>query len=257
MEIEKLVKAIFMECLNDQNILESVKNLQKCDGIENVYKENKKYYSDLSKNNNSGNDTLTEKIDKIILYQDKILSLLQLKNSKKTYTDREMADELKPYEDEIKRLKTENISLKSKYGDLDEMAEVWDCINELNDDDKKYIESLCGSLDILAVLSLGRDDNKIDQLWRRMRDIAIKGDKKENELINISRYFEFCLKVANSVKTESDKYTFLDIKIGSDFDVDTCIRTSDSKQVGKIKSVEVKGVIAKGNIKYKSIVKVV
>ena len=145
----------------------------------------------------------------------------------------------------------------SKYSIFEESLEVWNCINALSYENRVYIESLCGGSDVLAILSLGRDDNRIEQLWLYLRDMAVKDDAEKIEVSKLNSYFEFCLKVANSTRLENEKYIMSDIELGSEFNMDTCIRTADSKQLGKIMEIMVRSVKIGKKIKYKAIVRVV
>ena len=147
-------------------------------------------------------------------------------------------------------------SLKKKYSVCEELLDIWKRVNSLKQDNRAYIERLCGGEGILSILSLGRDENKIEQLWSYLRDLAIKGDEEKQEVSTLSQYFEFCIKVCNSTKQESEKYTMSDIEIGSEFDMNQSIRTADSRQIGSIKAVIVKGVLRGNIIIFKSIVKV-
>lgn len=197
--------------------------------------------------------------------QDKNKEIDQYKKELKEYKDQNgtLTFENESLKKENNELKTEmrNIEEKcrlemAKYSVFEESLEVLNCINALNFENRGYIESLCGGLDVLATLSLGRDDGKIEQLWCYIRDLAIKGDVEKIEVLKLNRYFEFCLKVANSTKVENEKYIMLNIEPDSEFDIDTCIRTSDSKQIGKIRDILVKSVKVGKNVKYKAIVRV-
>ena len=147
-------------------------------------------------------------------------------------------------------------SLKMKYSVCEELLDIWNCVNSLKQDSREYIERLCGSVGFLSILSLGRDENKIEQLWSYLRDLAINGDAEKEEVSILSQYFEFCIKVCNSTKQGDEKYTISDIEIGSEFDMNQSIRTADSRQIGSIKAVIVKGVLKGNIIIFKSIVKV-
>ncbi len=157
-----------------------------------------------------------------------------------------------------KLLSEEEIGRKeiSQYSVFHETLEVLNGIYSLDDENKEYIERLCGSLDMLAIISLGRDDGRIEQLWSYLRDLAVKSSAKDKEVSNLNRYFEFCLKTANSAKTEAEKYVMLNIERESEFDMDTCIRTSDSRQFGKIREIAVGCVMLGKKIKYKAVVRV-
>lgn len=258
MKLEDAAKSIFLQCLDDLDILEAIKN--KLNGTKEacVYEENQIQQSD---------DCLNEKIDKILKMME---DFVKSGTNKKTDREEELQEQNRNLTTENERLKNENRKLLtenksieekcrieiSKYSVFEESLEIWNCINSLNYDNRDYLERLCGGSDVLAILSLGRDDGRIEQLWSYLRDMAIKGDVEKTELLNLNKYFEFCLKVANSTKLENEKYVILDIEPESEFDMNTCIRTSDSKQIGKIREIVVKSVKKGKNIKYKAIVRV-
>lgn len=276
MELENAIKSIFMQCLNEPDILKAVKDKLNYAGNACAYEEVQHPYVCLNENVNVIDTVLTEKIDKILNNQKMIEKLIKLGSNKET--EKEISAKLKNYQDqnnnlaveneglkeENNRLRTENKNIKetyrieiSKYSIFEESLEVWKCINALNDENREYIERLCGGSDVLAILSLGRDENRIEQLWSYLRDMAVKNDVEKIEVSKLNSYFEFCLKVANSTRLENEKYVMLDIELGSEFNIDICIRTTDSKQLGKITEIMVRGVIIGKNIKYKAIVRVV
>lgn len=94
-------------------------------------------------------------------------------------------------------------------------------------------------------------------MWLFLRDIAIKDDSSQYEISILNRYFEFCINVYNLTKdNEEEKYICYEVSIGDEFEGDEMIKTVDSRQIGVIKEVVVKGYIYKDQIKYKTIVKV-
>lgn len=145
---------------------------------------------------------------------------------------------------------------KMEYSAFDESLVVWKCLCSLKQENKEYIANLCGGFDILSTLSLGRDDGKIDQLWACIRDQIVKGDIESSDINNICKYFEFCIKVSNSIKKDSERYVFFGVDEGSDYEIDLCIKTADSKQIGNISKMVMKGVRVGNTVKYKAIVKV-
>ncbi len=279
MELENAIKNIFTQCLNEPDILEIIK--AKLNNADETCAYEKKQTQQpcisINESSNAANTILIEKIDEVLKYQKEIKVLIKPQVNKETEPIDELLIKLKNYQDENSNLIIENENLKkenlnlinenknikekckieiSKYSIFAEASEIWDCINTLNYTNREYIESLCGSLDILAILSLGRDDGKIEQLWSYLRDIAVKGDTEKIEVSKLNRYFEFCLKVANVAKPENEKYVVLDIEPESEFDMDTCIRTTDSRQIGIIRDILVRSVKTGKNIKYKAIVRV-
>lgn len=269
MELENAAKSIFIQCLNEPDILETIKAKlnyvgETCDSVENqIQKPNIRF----NEYNTSKNEQLIQKIDEILKCQKRIEELIKSEPNQGTKKieeqNRNLIVENQNLKNEIIKLKDENKTIEEKcrieisnYTIFEEALEVWNCINALNYENRGYIESLCGSLNILAILSLGRDDGKIEQLWLYLRNMAVKGDIDKIEVSKLNRYFEFCLKVANTSKSEHEKYVIFDIELESEFDMDTCIRTVDSKQVGKIKDIVVKSVKVGKYIKFKAIVRV-
>lgn len=272
MVLENAIKSIFMQCLNDSGILKMIKAKLNDADETCAYKENQRQqpYIFFNENTNEINTILIEKIDEILKHQKTMESLMKSETKQGMEETDELLTKLRNYKEqnrnfviENKNLKNENKNLEekyrieiSKYAIFEEALEVWNCINTLNYTNRGYTENLCGSLDILAILSLGRDDGKIEQLWLYLRDMAVKGDIEKIEVSKLSSYFEFCLKVANTTKAENEKYIMLDVEPESEFNMDTCIKTSDSRQIGKIKDIIVKCVTVGKNIKYKAIVRV-
>lgn len=279
MELENTIKNIFTQCLNEPDILEIIKTKLNNADETCAYEENQTQQPRISINesSNATNTVLIEKIDEVLKYQKEIKVLIKPQVNKETEPIDELLIKLKNYQEKNSNLIIENENLKkenlnlinenknikekckieiSKYSIFAETLKVWNDINTLNYTNREYIENLCGSLDILAILSLGRDDGRIEQLWLYLRDIAVKGDTEKIEVSKLNRYFEFCLKVANVSKPENEKYVVLDIEPESEFDMDTCIRTADSRQIGRIRDILVRSVKTGKNIKYKAIVRV-
>lgn len=284
-ELEKATKSIFMQCLNDPGIVQAIIGKINCIEQQDVQLEQE------DKNNINGsvdiNDILN-KIDLIIKQQQSLEEYIKSSNSnemvkkleyeKKQYINKiqslkeKLEIETKKNQDFIEKnasqsKKIEDLSaekkdieksieiIKDQYSSCEEFIEIVDCVNSLNEDDIEYVRKLCGCMNIFSITSLGRDENKIEQLWLYLRNIAVKNeDEKEISLLN--KYFEFCIKVYNSSKEDDEKLHILDVEIGSEFDIMKSVRTSDSRQIGSVKYILVKGFCDGDNVKYKSIVKV-
>lgn len=219
-------------------------------------------------------DTTTKEIEDLNekLEQEKNSHVLDIEALKKEYET-----EINQYKEQLGNAKAENetlggkietllsinatmeenrTKLENKYSICEELLDIWNCLKSLKQDNREYIERLCGGAELLSILSLGRDENKIEQLWLYLRDLAIKGDEEREDVSILSQYFEFCIKVYNSTKQGDEKYKILDVEIGDEFDINLSIRTADSKQIGSVKSVIVKGFF-RGNVNiFKSIVRV-
>ena len=297
-ELERSIKYIFVQCINDPEILKIMKEkLSDLEKLQNNQMEQIKEREDIKNYNNECvvSKEVIKKIDLLLDKQKGIEEYIRNSSSKKDedLTDKlekekekhavefeelkkKCGEEIENYKGLLETFKKENLllqeenknllsannsmeerteELKSRYSICEEMLDVWNCVSSLNHDNRDYIEKLCGGTDILAIVSLGRDENKIGQLWSYLRDLAVRyNDEKEISIMN--RYFEFCIKVCNSTKLDSEKYVIADVEVGSEFDMNQSIRTSNSRQIGNVKAVVVKGVFIGDNIKFKSIVKV-
>lgn len=297
-ELERSIKYIFVQCINDPEILKIMKEkLSDLEKLQNNQMEQTKEREDIKNYNNECvvSKEVIKKIDLLLDKQKEIEEYIRNSSSKENedLTDKlekekekhavefeelkkKCGEEIENYKGLLETFQKENLlfqeenknllsannsmeerteELKSRYSICEEMLDVWNCVSSLNHDNRDYIEKLCGGTDILAIVSLGRDENKIGQLWSYLRDLAVRyNDEKEISIMN--RYFEFCIKVCNSTKFDSEKYVIADVEVGSEFDMNQSIRTSNSRQIGNVKAVVVKGVFIGDNIKFKSIVKV-
>lgn len=145
---------------------------------------------------------------------------------------------------------------QKRFEPFSELFNVWEELNQLDDYSKSYLGSLCGSFDLYACLSLGRDSGKLNQLWQFIKENALGVEKEPTCVVILNDYFEFCIKVANSHKSNEDQYSFFDIELGSDYDFEKCIKTSNSKQVGVVKRLVSKGVKIRDKIVYQAIVEI-
>lgn len=293
--IESATKSIFMQCLNDPKILEMIKEKLNGLEVSHNIQENQTQKQDKHKTFDNEWVICEDVINKLDLLLNSQKSIEEYIRCSSIKNGENLADKLKQerenhvieigelkkkYETEYKafleKSQRENLSLqdkndkllsenkkmeerikelKNRYSICEEMIELWKCINSLNQDNRDYIERLCGGKQFLSILSLGRDENKIEQLWLYLKDLAVKGDAEEEiEIMNM--FFEFCIKVCNSAKPDSEKYVISEVAVGSDFDMEKSIRTLDSRQVGNVRAVVVRGVMIGSTIKFKSIVKV-
>lgn len=297
-ELERSIKYIFVQCINDPEILKIMKEkLSDLDKLQNNQMDQTKEREDIKIYNNKCvmSEEVIKKIDVLLDKQKEIEEYIRNSSSKKNedLTDKleqekekhaveieelkkKLGEEIENYKGLLETFQKKNLllqednknllstnksmeerteELKSRYSICEEMLDIWNCVNSLNYDNRNYIEKLCGGTDILAIVSLGRDENKIGQLWSYLRDLAVRyNDEKEISIMN--RYFEFCIKVCNSTKLDSEKYVIADVEVGSEFDANQSIKTSNSKQIGNVKAVVVKGVLIGDHIKFQPIVRV-
>lgn len=157
---------------------------------------------------------------------------------------------------EKEKIQRDYISLEDQYSIFVKQLRIWNNIKSLNDENKDYLEKLCGSLSAMSTLSLGRDEGKVEQLWLYLRDLAVKGNQDADQLKILAGYFEFCIDLLNACKDDEEKYRIFDIESGNEFDIDMCIRTADSKQIGNVSRTIVRGIKVGEKIHFKAIVTV-
>ena len=208
--------------------------------------------------------SLQEKMD--MARQDEI-TRLTIENQKLTDTIHSLeqekqrgASEIDALKAQIETIRSENVEIEtrlaselSRYEDLKELLTVKECVHSMTETNRTYIERLCEGSELLSLLSLGRDERKIPQLWQYLRDAAVREDADTSRL---NAYFEFCINTYNASKPERERYVLRDIPVGSDFDLNLCIKTSDSVQIGKVYKALTRCVMRGGAVMYKAVVTV-
>lgn len=262
-EFDKFLKNILIQYLNEPEIISIIeKNITKDINEKSIEK-------------NDANSTITvdtglskqliDKIDDVVKSQQKIENLVEnIVNKNKTEVDaeneRNKIDEYKKqiqyYEKETEKNKENYNSLKEQYNVFEKPLEVWNSIKSLNDKNKKYLEDLCGSASAMSILSLGRGDGKIEQLWQYLRDEAVGEKQDADQIEKLAGYFEFCIDFMNEFKDDKEKYCVFDVEPGNEFDMDLCIKTTNSKQIGRVKRTIIKGVKKGETVRLKAIVSV-
>lgn len=277
--IESAVKSIFLYCMNDSRIREelmkgcgskTVNYIEKAD-IDRI-EEKIDEISFLIKNlKDSGNldKTIPQKkleTDKTTAvhfpwarkesYED--ITTLEKENKRLKIQLNNMAEEKRSIENANEGLKNKINSIEKRYQDYAEIVTIWENLNTLSDNAKNYITSLCGSFNLYSCISLGRDEGKIGQLWDYLKNqaLALKIDEDNSDIEKLDQYFGFCLKVANSITTSQSLFVRFEMPAGTNYDMEKCIKTVVSKQLGLIKKTIIKGVKKSEKVIYKSIVEV-
>ena len=284
MNTEDAIKSIFIQCLNDPEVVKFIKTKLQNVEIINDIPDEKVRYSDNDMEKNSCLMDIVQKLDKILENQSLIQKNIMTNENKEKEnlelvekTKREYEEKIAYYKGQQERYQQENIEIKTnleilnrdiqvkaeriknfeeKYFVCNEIIEIWNCVKLLEEENRKYINELAGGDGILSIISLGRDERKIEQLWSFLRDTAVKGYVEREEDLRLNRYFEFCIKVYNSTQPDEEKYHVSEIGIGDEFNMNQEIKTADSRQIGKIQEVIVKRYFTKSNKGYKAIVKV-
>ena len=220
-------------------------------------------FDSVQENNNSNYSEISEGLHRV---QKQIDSLRETINDKNQQEFKDLQEklnqqtvQLENFQRENERTKEAYFQLKSKmseYADFNEFVIVKNCIDSLNETNRNYIKALCNGSNLLAFVSLGREESKINQLWHCLKDIAVKANADENEIKNLNTYFEFCIRVFNSVRPEQEQYLVREIELGSALDLNVCIKTADSKQIGNVQSVLTKCILSANGVVFKAIVKI-
>lgn len=274
-QMEHAVKSIFLECIKDPQIMESLKDglsgdgdaggiirtsgndrfIQIGDKLDQLLKKQNDMMLLLESGGNQGNDKAIPFFSKRVGkdQNDEIVSL------KKDYenlerTVKELRMELEKEITEKEAWKKEEQRRLEKIQAAREGLEIWEKVKLLSKDSKRYIYQLCGSDEFYALVSLGRDGQKIAQLWNYLRDQAVLYEEHEQDVKIINDFFEFCIHVANEINEKEDRYSFYETDIGGVYDMESCIKTCNSRQIGNIARIIVRGVKQKEKIKFKSIV---
>ena len=84
------------------------------------------------------------------------------------------------------------------------------------------------------------NEKHLNEFWEYLRYSINDGRISEDEKNTLSAIFDFCFDALNSSSREPI-FTRLNTEVGSNFDNRTMTRTSDSKQLGKVKKVLLEG----------------
>lgn len=267
-DINNAIKSIFLSCIKDPDILKElskvfVKNQLNIEDkqIKGVVYEDNNIIEILSRIEQKINllDQLRENIEN---NQDVISKDFRDNKCKETLEEViHLRKENTGLKENIDTLECEKIKLQNevynsqeKYRDVEEIVNVWNSLNSLSEEHKDYLLKLCENFNLYSCLSLGRDNGKINQLWGYLRDKAVESDSYFTEIKKLNLYFEFCLKVINSISSEKNQFIGFELPEGSDYDVNKCIKASGSRQIGVVKKTIVKGYKKNERIVYKSIV---
>lgn len=177
-------------------------------------------------------------------------------NNRLTKENKELLKNNQNLKEEKDKVQAQLDELERKYKHFDAFQVIWDKLNRLDEDTRSYIGNLCGSFSLLSCISLGRDFGKLTQLWQYLKDIAVGATDEDQRVDIIGSYFELCIQMADSCSGESTKYSMYGAEINSEFDREKCIKTANSKQIGTVKRVLVRGVLKNDNIEFKSIVEI-
>ncbi len=255
-EIDMALKTIMIHYLHDSEIQSVIKNIMNRVSDDIVYDKE--------------SQLLTSVAEKELIEYKELIQRYQERNRLLDEENKCLKSFLEENKREIAQLNLKNESLfkekenilnrlnenEKKYFVLSEQYEIWNKMELLNTENKEYLKKLCGSYRVMPIISLGRDEGKIYQLWTYIRDIAVKGIQSNDQIDILSNFFEYCIELSNSCNNHEEKYERFEIEKGNDFDTEMCIRTAHSKQIGKVSDTLVKGIRKENKIIFKPIVNV-
>lgn len=236
--IDHAVKSIFLECIKDPQIIESLKNLLSGDW----------------KTGESMQSPLDQKLDQLLQQQNSIMLLLEKASISELKTESEQIH--KQIHKEKEEWMKEEQRKSEQFQVAQEGVQLWEHRKLLSDSSRNYICQLCGSDEFYAFVSLGRDETKIAQLWSYVKEKAVQYEEHEQEVTILNDFFEFCIQVANEINASEERYSFYEPNIDDAYHMESCIKTCNSRQIGNIKKIIVRGVKQKDQIKFKSIVQI-
>lgn len=249
MNIDETIKSVFKYYMSDSEVVATINST--INSNINYFAEDgnlQEKYRDVQKLDESCYRTIEEKLSCILKRQEKIERIID----KLVPNDLNNADDSKNSKNNYE---AELDEYKELYRDFYEQAHMWNKFKELDYEKKEYLKKLCGSLNLIPVLSLGRDEGKIEQLWSYIKDLILKGNQ-DKQIEILVEYFEYCIRILNEYKYDEPQYSTFRVEEGTDFDMDTCIRTSDSRQIGTVSKTLVSGIKQGDKVIFKSIVRV-
>lgn len=277
--VEELIRKVD-DILASQKLIESfIHKSESCDELiteSTLDKVKKEYEKKLEENSKNYDRNITEYKELIERYLQQNQSLeedrMNLETEKSELLEKlnQLTDKCEKLESEILQTNEQNVEALSKiekiqtdynalqvqYALFERPFEVWSDIQRLNKEIKEYLEELSGSIEVMSILSLGRDERKIEQLWTYLRDLSVKEGHSSDQVSILSRYFEFCIELANADKREDDRLSLFDVEAGSEFNMEECIRSADSRQIGIVSETIVNGVREGDRVRFKAIVNV-
>lgn len=256
-KVNKIEEIVSGKIKTEISMIEAISELNK--KYESIKKQNEVLSSIVSDKNlyDDKFESINQNIEKLIL--DRNSSDLSEKNKVIAALEKEKETLVQTIEDKTKEndlLKTKVVELEDKSQDFASFTviiEILKKLDSLNTENKEYLYKLCGSSEWTAIISLGREEDKLIQLWSYLRDLAVQG-KCFDDVPVLSEYFDYCIKVYNSTKPESSRYELEKVEIGNEFNSGLYIKTAKSSQVGVVKDVLTNGYSLNGNRKYKAIV---
>lgn len=274
--IEQAISEIFLQLLENPKMIEALK-----EALHYNSGKQRNVLQDSKENIQTGElSCIIEKIDRVAKNTEDILNLISQKDNSlkkghsldlirqrdgrgETVDNESLKNEIQELKEQKEKLERKNDELekkcndvKTKYQIVENGIEVWEKLKELGNESKEYISNLCGNFEVYACLSLGRDEGKISQLWNFLKEKAMKYDPNDRDVGVVNLYFEFCIQVYNEICRTENQFRSFTQPINSEYNIDKCIKTSDSKQVGVVKKTIVNGYEKNGKIEYKSIVRI-
>ncbi len=232
-------ESIFLEMLNDTKIIEKIKEITQENLIDNSkLLEYETKIQELEKVNSilhQDNQKLQNEIDTVLNEK------LELQNK-----NQEIQKKVELYGEREKKI-------TQKLESVEHELDMWDKLNNLPQECKNYIGKLAGEYSVLACLSLGRELSKIKQLYQYVQGIAISGDVDSNYIKILDEYWMNCVNIYNLTQLDDEKLQEMPVVINTNFDLETCFKTSCSKNTGLVAEILIHGFANQKNV-FKNVV---
>lgn len=270
------MKEIMIELLKNEEIQQEIADIARIKNgcMENTSDTDKKRIAELEEENKrlkESNEKLKEESDELRREKEELKKEsnafreekedLSNKNNMLNQRKIELEKEKEDLENKNRQLRKENASqlqeLESKQNELTEYisceqellskiqpvekaAELWQELMQIDEVDLSFLDRLSGDRNIFAYIAVGSDYSRIKQLWGYVRN---KAQKDEDELVikGLSDYFDMCVEIYNTTNNREDKLEKENVVIGSEFNSEIHIKTSQSSLSGYITKILVNG----------------
>ena len=135
------------------------------------------------------------------------------------------------------------ITLKQEYSECSEISELWKDFGQIEIGQKEFVTQLCGSNNIYALISLGRDYSKLKQLATAVKNYAVNDREYGSDYTTLAwynRYLKYSVILYNNTNTSGNKLEPISVEISSEFDSSRSDKTVCSGY-GEISEILVNG----------------
>lgn len=176
----------------------------------------------------------------------------------RTENENLLKNELDKFKNKYEQLEKEHEIIRDRFRCFNEFIEIYEQIIKLEGKHKEYLQKLCKTINVNSILSLGSNENKINQLHDYVQVLAVSNSETEQKNLEILvQYMDFCINFSNSLKDDANEKILKIIPdVGELYDSRKYIKTSSSKQIGVVSKVIMPSYSCNGKVKYQSVVEV-